>query len=306
MSQEQEGGQEDAESGGQRQTAGRLRKWKEDRATFQRRIREKMGRGGQEGYRLSQIGQMAYGYRRCTRPHPHALDVQEELRRLGIDSFIHEGELEVNSRGETKEAGDQATTIGKQIVGIHNGISLEARDAAGHEAFHIWIQTEAGQAYQDWLQGEIVYTSEAFLAYQKEIADAYFESDEGIDPTEEYQWNQFAEELFAYLSGQLHAGETEQIAKFLQDVEKAKEAWAELTRRAPKERAARKEQEGGKNGRKEEVSVRQGGQRPDGADTGREVHPVEEGAGEGGEADLQTVKQIRAYMDRKSQRRPWG
>ena len=26
----------------------------------------------------------------------------------------------------------------------------------------------------------------------------------------------------------------------------------------------------------------------------------------GGEADLQTVKQIRAYMDRKSQRRPWG
>ena len=26
----------------------------------------------------------------------------------------------------------------------------------------------------------------------------------------------------------------------------------------------------------------------------------------GGEADLQTVKQIRAYMDRKSLRRPWG
>lgn len=196
---------------------------KEDRGAFLRRATG-------EGLRIFEGNSVAYGYRTVPwgSAGENARQIQKELTALGIDAEITEGYVHWNLDGiSSKRAISQAVTIEKRKVLISNRVSLPSKNAAGHEAFHFWGSTQAREAYADELSDNLNFSSKEFVEYQAVIAEAYLGGE--ADLSDSTQLQKLREELFAYISGDIHEGVNDDLLRpMFHDYDAVKDAWVKL------------------------------------------------------------------------------
>nr|DAR58745.1 MAG TPA: hypothetical protein [Bacteriophage sp.] len=196
---------------------------KEDRGAFLRRATG-------EGLRIFEGNSIAYGYRTVPwrSAGENARQIQKELTALGIDAEITEGYVHWNLDGiSSKRAISQAVTIEKRKVLISNRVSLPSKNAAGHEAFHFWGSTQAREAYADELSDNLNFSSKEFVEYQAVIAEAYLGGE--ADLSDSTQLQKLREELFAYISGDIHEGVNDDLLRpMFHDYDAVKAAWVKL------------------------------------------------------------------------------
>lgn len=200
---------------------GRARK--EDRGAFLRRATG-------EGLRVFEGDSIAYGYRsvRWESARENARQVQKELTALGIDAEITDGYVHWNLDGiSCKRAISQAVTIERRRILISNRVSLPSKNAAGHEAFHLWGGTQAREAYANEVVDNLNYSSREFVEYQAVIAEAYLGGE--ADLSDSTQLQKLREELFAYISGDIHEGVNDDLLRpMFHDYDAVKAAWVKL------------------------------------------------------------------------------
>lgn len=198
-------------------------KRKEDRGAFLRRATG-------EGLRIFEGDSIAYGYRTVPwgSAGENARQVQKELTALGIDAEITEGYVHWNLNGiSSRRAISQAVTIEKRKVLISNRVSLPSKNAAGHEAFHFWGSTQAREAYANELSDNLNFSSKEFVEYQAVIAEAYLGGE--ADLSDSTQLQKLREELFAYISGDIHEGVNDDLLRpMFHDYDAVKDAWVKL------------------------------------------------------------------------------
>lgn len=196
---------------------------KEDRGAFLRRATG-------EGLRVFEGDSIAYGYRSVRREsaRENARQIQEELTELGIDAEITDGYVHWNLDGiSRKRAISQAVTIERRRILISNRVSLPSKNAAGHEAFHLWGSTQAREAYANEVADNLNYSSREFVEYQAVIAEAYLGGE--ADLSDSTQLQKLREELFAYISGDIHEGVNDDLLRpMFHDYDAVKAAWVKL------------------------------------------------------------------------------
>ena len=196
---------------------------KEDRGAFLRRATG-------EGLRVFEGDSIAYGYRSVRREsaRENARQIQEELTALGIDAEITDGYVHWNLDGiSCKRAISQAVTIERRRILISNRVSLPSKNAAGHEAFHLWGSTQAREAYANEVADNLNYSSREFVEYQAVIAEAYLGGE--ADLSDSTQLQKLREELFAYISGDIHEGVNDDLLRpMFHDYDAVKAAWEKL------------------------------------------------------------------------------
>lgn len=196
---------------------------KEDRGAFLRRATG-------EGLRVFEGDSIAYGYRSVRREsaRENARQIQEELTELGIDAEITDGYVHWNLDGiSCKRAISQAVTIERRRILISNRVSLPSKNAAGHEAFHLWGSTQAREAYANEVADNLDYSSREFVEYQAVIAEAYLGGE--ADLSDSTQLQKLREELFAYISGDIHEGVNDDLLRpMFHDYDAVKAAWVKL------------------------------------------------------------------------------
>lgn len=200
---------------------GRARK--EARAAF-------LQRAAGAGYAVYEGKTAAYGYRnvRGRSAKGNARQVQEEVKKLGIDAEIIDGPLLWNRDGitGTREV-QQAVTVDRARIFINNAATISPRNIAGHEAFHLWRSGTGRDAYIETVEDNLLFTSEAFREYQSSIAEAYLGGE--ADLTNDAQMKKLREELFAYISGDIHEGVNDDLLRpMFRDFDAVKAAWNEL------------------------------------------------------------------------------
>ena len=200
---------------------GRARK--EERAAF-------LQRAAGAGYEVYEGKTAAYGYRnvRGRSAQRNARQVQEEVKKLGIDAEIIDGPLLWNRDGitGTREV-QQAVTVDRARIFINNAATISPRNIAGHEAFHLWRSGTGRDAYIETVEDNLLFSSEAFREYQSSIAEAYLGGE--ADLNNDAQMEKLREELFAYISGDIHEGVYDDFLRtMLRDFDAVKAAWNEL------------------------------------------------------------------------------
>lgn len=207
---------------------------KEDRESFLRRALE-------EGYQIIEGKSAAYGYRpvRWESAGENARQIQKELAALGIDAAIIDGEIIWNLNGiSSRRSVSQATTVEKKKIVINSDTSMDSKNTAGHEAFHLWYGHTARNAYEDVVTNNLIFSSNEFRNYQSVIAKAYL-GGEG-DLSDEVQFKKLLEEIFAYISGDIHEGvNDEYLRPMFYDYDAVKAAWNELVSAAGGKRTQR-------------------------------------------------------------------
>ena len=196
---------------------------KEERGAFLRRATG-------EGIRIFEGDTIAYGYRpvRGESAGGNARQIQKELKDLGIDSEIFEGDILWNLNGVSgKKVSPQSVTVEKRLILINTNASVAPKNTAGHEAFHLWGNSDVRDAYVSEVEYNLNYTSEDFVRYQSVIANAYLGGD--VDLSDTAQLQKLREELFAYISGDIHEGVNDDLLRpMFHDYDAVKAAWVKL------------------------------------------------------------------------------
>ena len=196
---------------------------KEERGAFLRRATG-------EGIRIFEGDTIAYGYRpvRGESAGGNARQIQKELKDLGIDSEIFEGDILWNLNGVSgKKVSPQSVTVEKKLILINTNASVAPKNTAGHEAFHLWGNSDVRDAYVSEVEYNLNYTSEDFVRYQSVIANAYLGGD--VDLSDTAQLQKLREELFAYISGDIHEGVNDDLLRpMFHDYDAVKAAWVKL------------------------------------------------------------------------------
>jgi hypothetical protein len=211
--------------------------WKEDLKNGGERKEEReeeredfLRRADREGDSVFEGKIAAYGYRNVPGRSAKGIarQVQEELKVLGIDADIIDGTVLWNKDGATRiKEIQQAVTVERSRILIHNFSTVSPRNIAGHEAFHLWKNGTGRDAYIETLEDNLLFSSEAFLKYQSAIADAYLGVE--ADLNNNAQMGKLLEELFAYISGDIHEGVyDESMRPMFRDFDAVKAAWNEL------------------------------------------------------------------------------
>lgn len=191
----------------------------ESRKDFDRRTSTEVLTKGQKGG-------LAYAYR----PHlgtaisERAKAAEKELKKIGIPVFIYE-KLETNRQGITtnhEKAG--AAAIPGVGVFIPYNADTDSMEIAGHEGFHFFGNSVDRANYISVLVDHIDFASAEFIAYQtKYVQEMYFEEEVG---TESEDFDLLTEEIFAYITGDIHSGDPRgEVHKFLRDYDVVKAAW---------------------------------------------------------------------------------
>ncbi len=182
------------------------------------------------GYAVFEGDQIAYGYRpvQGKSAGENARQVQKEVKNLGIDADIIDGPIMWNYNGFTSVRDvPQAVTVGGRHIFISNSASIPARNIAGHEAFHLWKNGVGRDVYIETVEDNLIFTNPDFLEYQSAIAEAYLGGE--ADLANERQVKKLREELFAYISGDIHEGTNDEFMRpMFRDFEAVKAAWGEL------------------------------------------------------------------------------
>ena len=90
---------------------------------------------------------------------------------------------------------------------MNENSSLPPRNVAGHKAFHLWKSGVGRDTYIETVEDNLDFTSEDFRNYQSAVANALF--GEKADLTNDTQMARLREELYAYISGDIHEGTSE-------------------------------------------------------------------------------------------------
>ncbi len=190
----------------------------ETRDTFYRRANEAK-------YTIRERGQIACGYRPVSVQTERAGRTKNELQKLGIQVIVHEG-LEANADGVTIVILGDSTSVAGDAVYVRNSMETDPVETAGHEAFHFWKHTEARVVYREVVEDNILFSSDAFVRFQEKIGQAYLGGEVEIDGN---GWAKLAEEIYAYIAGMVHAGDSNNIVRpFLRDYDAVKAAWDAL------------------------------------------------------------------------------
>lgn len=183
-----------------------------------------------EGFRILEGDEVSYGYKPVQREsaRKNARQVQEEIRELGIDAEIIDAPILWNRNGTTyAEDIPQATTAGGRYIFIHNDSSISPRNMAGHEAFHLWKNEPGRDAYIETLENNLNFHSPEFLAYQSAIANAYLGGE--ADIANNTQMERLLEEVYAYISGDIHEGSNDaNLRPMFRDYDAVRSAWERL------------------------------------------------------------------------------
>lgn len=173
-------------------------------------------------------GETAFRFRKPQGPiSSNAQISQEALTALGVPSVIVDGRVEINRDNTTVvRSYFEGGTMAKQLVAISNHVSSPLETAA-HEAVHFWAGSKARQAFQDVVDFELIINSDAFAEYQHIVSEAYFGGD--IDVSDLAALNDFMEEFYAFIAGQIHSGEYESMLRpMFRDYDAVKAAWNQL------------------------------------------------------------------------------
>ena len=202
----------------------------EGREDFKRRCLE-------EGYQFLERSGVGYGFRRAghssTGGHrgeitQEAQDTQRELTALGIPADIVDGPILRNSGGVTvtREV-PQAVTVSRSHIFISKDATIPPRNIAGHEAFHLWENGVGRDAYIETVEDNLLFTSEVFQEFQSAVAEAHLGGEADLSDTK--QADRLFEELFAYLSGEIHEGANDDLLRpMFRDFDAVKAAWERL------------------------------------------------------------------------------
>lgn len=185
----------------------------------------------QEGLQTVDGGQVVYGFRRLDRKsaRQNARQVLEEVICLGLDADIIDGNQVIrNFDGVTTTRPlSQVTTIARKRTLINNDTLLSPRNIAGHEAFHSWKNGIGRDLYIECLQDNLDFSSAAFLKYQSEVSQTIFGQE--VDLSDSEQMGRFTEELYAYISGDIHEGANDEMLRpMFRDFDAVKAAWETL------------------------------------------------------------------------------
>ena len=242
----------------------------------------------QEGLEVVDGGQVVYGFRRLDREsaRENARQVFEEVTRLGLDAdIIGGGQVFRNVNGVTTPRPVlQATTIARGHVLINNNTTLSPRNIAGHEAFHYWKDGIGRDTFIEVVQDNLAFSSADFLKYQSNISQTVFGQE--VDLTDSAQMGRFTEELYAYLSGDIHEGTNEDALRpMFRDFDAVRAAWERLVEenRSTQARESRKG-----------FSVDR--------ELDREIRQIVKEAREGGRSETEVRRAIRDTMDRALER----
>lgn len=189
-------------------------------------------RAAGEGYAIFEGKTAAYGYRRPVQLGYEASSeqVRRELKRFGITGIIVDGSVIWNQNGLTRgRVIKEATTAHKEVVFINGITTLPPRNVAGHEAFHLWKNGAGKDAYIEALEDNLLFASQAFLKYQEQISKEYLGGE--ADLADDVQLEKLREELFAYISGDIHEGTNDDLLRpMFRDYDAVKAAWESLVR----------------------------------------------------------------------------
>lgn len=225
----EEAGKQDASRGtmgtrySAKEDAGNGRTREETREDF-------LQRAAGEGYAIYEGKTTAYGYRGPVHlgHETGAWKVREELQRLGINGIVTDGSVLWNRNGRTGVRQiKQAFTAQGEAIFINENVSIPASQVAGHEAFHLWRNRENRDTYIEAVEDNLLFTSEEFMEYQSAIAQAYLGGE--ADLSNDAQMEKLREELFAYISGDIHEGVNDDILRpMFRDYDAVKAAWEKL------------------------------------------------------------------------------
>ena len=172
----------------------------------------------------------AYGYRRVDREsaRENARQIQAEVSNLGIEADIISGPILINRNGETIERPvSHAVTIDRARILVNENSTLPPRNVAGHEAFHLWKTGVGRDAYIETVEDNLDFSSEAFRDYQSAVANTLF--GEEADFSNDTQMARLREELYAYISGDIHEGTNETMLRpMFRDFDAVRAAWERL------------------------------------------------------------------------------
>lgn len=192
----------------------------EDRESFERRSR-------QEGYSIYEGSRITYGYRTVqgSTAQENARAVQKEVKALGIDADIIDGPILWNVEGITTQREiSQAATAGGERIFINNMVDMDPRNVAGHEAFHLWKNGVGRDSFIEIVEDNLLFASQEFQTYQSQIANDYLGED--ADLTDPKQVAKLMEELFAFISGDVHQGTNDEYLRpMFRDYDAVKRAW---------------------------------------------------------------------------------
>ena len=201
----------------------------ETREEFRRRCLE-------EGYQFLEKAGVGYGFRRAGQPDDggtgeqtsRGAQTQQEMTLLGIPADVIDGPVLRNRNGITdmREV-EQAVTVARSHVFISKDTTLSPRNIAGHEAFHLWKSGTGRDTYIETLEDNLLFSSEAFREYQSDIALTIFGQE--ADLTSPENTDKLFEELFAYISGDIHEGTNEDALRpMFRDFDAVRAAWEQL------------------------------------------------------------------------------
>ena len=187
-------------------------------------------RAAGSGYAIFEGDRIAYGYRplQGKSAGENARQVQKEVKSLGIDADIIDGPILWNYNGITSVRDvPQAVTVAGRHIFVSNSASLPPRNMAGHEAFHLWKNGVGRDVYIETVEDNLIFTNPDFLEYQSAIAEAYLGGE--ADLSNDAQVKKLREELFAYISGDIHEGVNDEFMRpMFRDFDAVKAAWNDL------------------------------------------------------------------------------
>lgn len=241
---------EDRENGGARE---------ETRAAFLRRA-------AGDGLAVYEGETAAYGFRRVgdTSAGGYSGEVtqearwtQRELETLGIPSDVIEGPVLCNRGGSTLTRDvSQAVTVDRSHIFISKDATISPRNIAGHEAFHLWRKGKGRDAYIEIVEDNLIYTGQSFIRFQATIAEAYL--GEEADLSDNAQLDQLREEIFAYISGNIHEGVNDaEMRTMFYDYDAVKAAWDTLVRENAGETRSLNTVTNGQDSRQSEKGLRE-------------------------------------------------
>lgn len=174
---------------------------------------------------IKTVENILYSYVPATIQSQNAVETLNELQILGINGFIHEGELQANNGGKTLISNGGAETLRDGSVGIRNDIKTSPKEAAGHELYHVATRKGLNKQYKDIFINNLDFASQSFEAYYNEITENYLPKDYDFmeDP------DAFYEEFMAVLSGEFHSGRfPKDRLDMIKDWPSVLKAWSEM------------------------------------------------------------------------------
>lgn len=166
------------------------------------------------GKEVKHIGKAAYSYAVETNPTVESVELQNQMRRFGVDSVISKGAVYKNLDGVTSYNEEAKATVlpnGEVIINesAEGGVSV-----APHEVFHHYFGLNDPRALQlaEDIIGNLRFNSPLASELSQSIMDSY-----ELDLDDPAYYRAFHNEITAYIAGYIYAEGIDGIGKNFAD-----------------------------------------------------------------------------------------